>query len=287
MSGSPSLIWEFEKMMIMRDERQRRRMVFAFIFILSLGLSTNAAVQGNQATSLQERLVAGLAAQNEEQRMEALVDLSALFRSAPGIITNSTLIALSETLQHDSSPVVRALAARALELGGDEDASGHLIAALAKEKEVAVRKAIAYALAHYPSAPVTHAFIKLLNNKKQELRAAASYGLAESGDPLARKPLIDFLQKRDDDEDSFARSQAARGLGKIASREAIEPLLRALTRDKSGEVRREAAVALGNIATKQDLNVIDALREATMSSDPYLTIAADNALSNINSRSLL
>jgi HEAT repeat protein len=129
--------------------------------------------------------------------------------------------------------------------------------------------------------------IELLKDKKQELRAAAAYGLAESGDPLALKPLIDFLRKRDDEEDSFARSQAARGLGKIARREAIDPLLRALMRDKSGEVRREAAVALGNIATKQDLNVIDALREATLSSDPYLTIAADNALANINSRSLL
>jgi HEAT repeat protein len=262
-------------------------MVFAFIFILSLGLSTNAAAQENRSTSLQDRLVAKLATQDEEQRMEALVDLSALFRSAPGIITSTTLVALSETLQHDSSPVVRALAARALELGGDENASGHLIAALAKEREVAVRKAIAYALAHYPSAQVTYALIELLKDKKQELRAAAAYGLAESGDPLALKPLMDFLRKRGDEEDSFARSQAARGLGKIARREAIEPLLRALTRDKSGEVRRDAAVALGNIATKQDLNVIDALREATLSSDPYLTIAADNALANINSRSLL
>jgi len=271
----------------MRDERQGRRMVFAFLFSLSLGLSANAAAQGNRANILQDRLVAKLAVQDEEQRMEALVELSALFRSTPGIITSSTLVALAETLKHDSSPVVRALAARALELGGDKNASGHLIAALAKEKEIAVRKAIAYALAHYPSTSVTLVLIDLLKDKKQELRAAAAYGLAESGDPAALKPLIDFLRKRDDEEDSFARSQAARGLGKIARREAIEPLLRALTRDKSGEVRREAAVALGNIATKQDLDVIEALREATLSSDPYLTTAADGALANINSRSLL
>jgi len=219
--------------------------------------------------------------------MEALVELSALFRSAPGIITNATLIALSDTLQHDSSPVVRALAARTLELGGDTSASRHLLAALAKEKEVAVRKAIAYALARYPSVPVTLALIDLLKDKNQELRAAAAYGLAEFGDPSALKPLIDFLRKRDGDDDSFARSQAARGLGKIARREALEPLLRSLTRDDSGEVRREAAIALGNIATKQDLKVIDSLREATLSSDPYLSLAADNALANIHSRSLL
>jgi HEAT repeat protein len=274
-------------MMILRDERMRRRLGFAFFFILSLSLSTNALAQGNRAASLQEQLVAGLAKGDKEQRMEALVELSALFRSAPGIITDSTILALSETLRHDSSPVVRALAARTLELGGDADASGHLIAALRTEKEVAVRKAIAYALARFPSAPVTQVLIELLNDKKQELRAAAAYGLAESGEPSALKPLIDFLRKRDSEEDSFARSQIARGLGKIARREALDPLLKSLTRDDSGEVRREAALALGNIATKQDLKVIDALREATLSSDPYLALAADNALANIHSRSLL
>ncbi|MBO0801199.1 MAG: HEAT repeat domain-containing protein, partial [Blastocatellia bacterium] len=192
-----------------------------------------------------------------------------------------------ETLQHDSSPVVRALAARALELGGDAKASGPLRAALVKEKEVAVRKAIAYALARYPSLPVTLTLIDLLKDKNQEMRAAAAYGLAEAGDPSALKPLIDFLRKRASNEDSFARAQAARGLGKIARREAVEPLLRLLTRDDSGEVRRESAIALGNIATKQDQKVIDALHEATLSSDPYLSTAADDALANIHSRSLL
>src|SRR5262245_25547921 len=149
-------------MMIAREERKKRRIGFAFFFILSLGLSPNAIAQGTQDTGnqagnreRQEKLVAGLSHQDTEQRMEALVELSALFRSAPGIITNATLIALSDTLQHDSSPVVRALAARTLELGGDTSASRHLLAALAKEKEVAVRKAIAYALARYPSVPVT------------------------------------------------------------------------------------------------------------------------------------
>jgi HEAT repeat protein len=280
-----------EEMMIMREARKRRRIGFAFFFILSLGLSTSAPAQANRGNSApagtQERLVAGLANPDKEQRMEALVELSALFRSAPGIITDSTIIALAETLQHDLSPVVRALAARTLELGGDANASKHLIAALVKEKEVAVRKAIAYALARYPSAPVTYALIELLKDKKQEVRAAAAYGLAESGDPLALKPLLDFLRKRDSDEDSFARSQAARGLGKIARREALDPLLKSLTHDDSGEVRREAAGALGNIATKHDLKVIDALREATLSSDPYLSSAAADALANIHSRSLL
>src|SRR5262245_60969307 len=70
-----------EEMMIMRDARKRRRIGFAFFFILSLGLSTSAPAQANRGTSApagtQERLVAGLANPDKEQRMEALVELSA------------------------------------------------------------------------------------------------------------------------------------------------------------------------------------------------------------------
>jgi HEAT repeat protein len=57
-----------------------------------------------------------------------------------------------------------------------------------------------------------------------------------------------------------------------------------LSNDKSEEVRREAALALGRIATSQDAKVIEALRNATLSNDPYLVSAAENAIANINSR---
>lgn len=73
---------------------------------------------------------------------------------------------------------------------------------------------------------------------------AAAYALAEINDPTAEKALTEVLQKRGQDQDAFARAQAARGLGRFGSRKAIEVLLRALTRDKSQEVRRESARAL-------------------------------------------
>jgi hypothetical protein len=57
-----------------------------------------------------------------------------------------------------------------------------------------------------------------------------------------------------------------------------------LSNDRSQEVRREAALSLGLIATSQDLKAIEALRNATLSNDPYLVIAAENAIANINSR---
>jgi HEAT repeat protein len=147
-----------------------------------------------------------------------------------------------------------------------------------------VRKAIIYALARYPQAPVTSALIPFLKDKKPELRAAAAFALAEIGDASSAPALAEVLRKRGKDEDAFARSQAARGLGGVGGREAVNSLLEALTRDKSQEVRREAARALGRIATKQEVRVIEALRAATTSNDPYLATAADEAMASINLR---
>lgn len=254
------------------------------IFSLGFHMPQKEAAQQKQNAGLQDQLVAKLGSGHEEQRMDLLVQLGALFTSAPGTITQSTITAVSDSLHRDSSPVIRALAARVLELGGDASAVGPLLAAMEKEREFAVRKAIIYALAPYPSSLVTATLITLLKDKKNEIRAAAAYGLAESGDPLATAELTEFLQRRGKVEDAFARSQAARGLGKIANRESMEPLLKSLKTDKSEEVRREAARSLGRIATRQDVKVIDALRKATLSSDPYLTMAADDALAIINSR---
>jgi HEAT repeat protein len=256
------------------------------VCLLWIGSAAIVYPQDNspQPAGRDDRLIAQLNSDEEEQRLDALVHLGALLTSFPGTIDNPTISAVANLLLRDSSPVVRALAARTLELGNDERAVPHLLAAIEKERQVPVRKAIAYALARYPSPPVTTALISLLKDKKHEVRAAAAYALAQSGDPLATNALIEVLEKRRKDEDSFARSMAARGLGKIASREAIEPLLRSLNHDKSDDVRREAAGALGSIATKQDIKVIEALQQAALSPDPYLTDAADNALLDIDLR---
>lgn len=247
------------------------------------------AQQSNRQTnSSQKELLARLASSDEEQRLDAVLQMGAFLRDATDSAETPAITALSNALQQDSSPVVRALAARALELGGGNQFSDKivpaLIAALGKEREGAVRKAIIYALAHYPQPQVTAVLIPLLDDKNSELRAAAAYALAESGDASATQPLIEALRKRGGDEDAFARSQAARGLGRIGDRDSINPLLEALTRDKSQEVRRDAATALGRIAARQDAKVIEALRNAALSNDPYLVAAADNAIASVNAR---
>ena len=226
--------------------------------------------------------------------MDALVQLGALLTAGQDSVSDSIFSSLGALLQRDPSPVVRALAARTLELAHDPRAVPHLISAVEPEQQVAVRKAIIYALARYPSSQVTETLTALLNGKKigkkiskkdeDEIRSAAALALAEVGDSSAVSALLEVLTRRRREEESFARSQAARGLGRIADRRALDPLLIALTHDKSMAVQREAARALGLIATDQDTKVLEALRAAALADDPYLAAAADNALNSITLR---
>lgn len=241
---------------------------------------------------LRKELLSRLASGNEEQRIDAITQISALRHDASDSDQLPVNTALGNSLHQDPSPVVRALTARALGIvAGDQGHSQSdniavkaLITAIGKERETAVRKAIIYALACYPQPQVTTALIPFLKDKKREVRAATAYTLAENRDPASMQSLVELLRRNGKDDDAFARSQAARGLGRIGVREAIDPLIMALTRDRSQEVRREAAQALGRIATRQDANVIEALRGATLSNDPYLVTAAESAIASINAR---
>jgi len=234
----------------------------------------------------QEALAARLAAADEETRLAALVDLAALFKSHLNVPRPAILKALTNTLQNDLSPIIRTHAARVLEFAGEPNVSEALLSALRTERELATRKAIIYALARYPAPQVTVALLPLLMHKEKELRATTAYALAELADTAAATALLEFLQKRNKDEDIFARSQAARGLGRIGYQAAIPVLLKAMQHDKAQLVRREAAYALGWLAPAQATDVVAALREATKDDDPYLREAANAALIQINLRSV-
>ncbi len=146
-----------------------------------------------------ERLASG----GEEQRIDSLVRICALLRDEPDAIETPVITSIGDALQRDSSPVVRALAARALETcagnlgaGQGDVARSTLLASLGKEREVAVLKAIIYALARYPQPQVTSALIPFLKKKRSELRAAAAYALAEIGDPDTAQALAELLRQR-------------------------------------------------------------------------------------------
>ena len=62
-------------------------------------------------------------------------------------------------------------------------------------------------------------------------------------------------------------------------------LLDSLSRDKSPEVQRESAHALGLIASGQDPKVLESLRSLMLQSDPFLIVIAGDALERIRLRS--
>jgi len=251
--------------------------------LLTLLLSAGAAFSTSQDDQ-QRNLTMHLTSGEDEQRFDAAAQLVALFNAYPNSAMPQTLSALIKALQGDSSPVVRALSARALENCCGEKAVPQLLASLPTEREIAVRKSILYALATHRSPQITSALLPLLRDKKQEIRAATAYALAEIGDASSSNALIDVLQRRHGDEDAFARSQAARGLGRIGNHAVTDVLLTSLVRDKSQEVRRELARALGLLAAKQDVKVVEALHLVTLQSDPYLTAIAGEALEKIRQR---
>lgn len=255
----------------------------AFLTVLILISSVASGQEAKLPSQIwQERLVMQLAAGDEEQRLDAAAQLGAGFNSAPATATPQTIAGLANSLQRDASPIVRALVARAFENCCGEQMVPSLLVSLVGEHEIAVRKAIIYTLARYRSPQIVSSLAPLLRDKNQEIRAATVFALAEIAQVASIMAFIEILQKWQKEEEAFARSQAARGLGKIGDRVAIDILVRALLRDKSQEVRREAARALGLIATQRDTNVVEALREVTLQADPYLAVIASGVLGNFN-----
>lgn len=256
--------------------------------LIALALAVTVALAQEASPredDLPKSLLARLASPDEEQRLDALVELAGMFSKSSGEADFSAITATAIAMRNDLSPVVRALAARALEVCGDPRAAEPLISALGSEREVAVRKAIIYGLARHSSPQAAPALIPLLNDKQREIRGASAFALAEIRDPSSAGPLLELLRKRGKDEDAFARSQAVRALGFVGDRSAIEPLLKLLTKEKWPDVRREAAGSLGRLAAPQDATVMEALRDAVLASDPHLAIAAGAAIAAINSRS--
>jgi HEAT repeat protein len=185
----------------------------------------------------------------------------------------------------DQLPIVRAAAAHAILFLPSLEASTLLIPLL-QDKSEFVRRETAYALGEMRSRaavePLAHL---LLIDKDAGVRGAAAVALGEikdeSGIPalsqaLGGPPLTQKKKKPKGETNEFVLRAAARSLGQIRSRAAVEILIGALgNKDHAGDVRREAAIALGLIG---DSAAVPALRAAFLSEDPYLSEAARDAL---------
>jgi HEAT repeat protein len=233
------------------------------------------------AQSAVEKQRQRLSAADPEERRDALMQLWAMHRAEA-----SRVAAVGLT---DASPMVRAVAAKAiLALGPAESVAA--LTPLLGDKDEFVRREVAYALGQTKSRNAAAALAQLLLNDKEDgVRAAAAVSLGEVGDETAVVTLANVLsgdgngstkKKSKGERNTFVLRAVARSLGQIKSRAAVPALITALTNEKfDGDIRREAARSLGMIG---DPAAIPALRAAATSGDPYLAQAAFESLRKLN-----
>jgi HEAT repeat protein len=230
----------------------------------------------SQGTSIQETIEAQkqrLSSADAEERRDALMRLGLLRRPEA---SSAAMAGLS-----DASPMVRAVAAKAVLSVGPEQSVPALLPLL-NDKDEFVRREVAYALGLTKSRAATSALTGLLTGDKEDgVRSAAAVALGEIGDEAAVVSLaaVLTLEGKKREKNVFVMRAAARSLGQIRSRAGVPALVTALGNEKLDEdIRREAAQALGLIG---DPSAVPALRTAATSEDPYLAEAAVNSLKKI------
>jgi HEAT repeat protein len=244
--------------------------------------------QQTALTPLQRRIEierARLSSSDKEERREAVQRLGAMARPESSRAAGLAL--------NDSSPVVRATAARAVLSLGPAEAST-LLVPLLRDKDEFVRREAAYALGSAGHPTAVAALVGALGGDKEAaVRGAAAVALGQIADPaavpalsealgrrIAATGILNRLRRRQTEEDEFVRRSAAVALGQIKSRDAVPALVAALSNERAGDdVRREAASALGLIG---DPAAIPALRAALTARDPYLSRIAYEALRRLD-----
>jgi HEAT repeat protein len=212
-----------------------------------------------------------------EERRDALMRLGNLKRPDA---SRAAVTGLSDPL-----PIVRATAAHAILFLPSLEASTLLIPLL-QDKSEFVRRETAYALGQAHSRAAVEPLANLLLvDKEAGVRGAAAVALGEIRDEsaipalsqaLGGPPLTQKKKKSKGEANEFVLRAVARSLGQIRSRAAVDILIGALGNEAhAGDVRREAAIALGLIG---DSAAVPALRTAFLSEDPYLAEAAREAL---------
>jgi HEAT repeat protein len=114
-----------------------------------------------------------------------------------------------------------------------------------KDKELNVRSAAAASLGHFGSQDVATALVALMAEEDPGVRSSAAIGLGECN--IASGEVVLGLIKLLKDTDFWARTCAARSLGKLHDTRAVGPIT-ALLKDTNSSVRASAARALGELA---------------------------------------
>jgi HEAT repeat protein len=252
---------------------------FACVFCLSLAYSVCAqsteTLTPAQLEIHQQR--ERFSSSSDEDRRDALMRLGAMHLAEA---SRAALPGLT-----DPSPMVRVTAVRAI-LSLSPAESVQALVPLLGDKDEFVRRETSYALGLTRSKDATAPLVdRLLQDKEDGVRGAAAVALGQIGDESAVVSLATVLtgqatRKGKREQNEFVLRAAAESLGHIKSRAGVPALIAVLNNEKlSSDIRREAARALGLIG---DPSSVPALNQASMSSDPYLSLAAHEALKKIS-----
>ncbi len=248
--------------------------------LLGVAAWTAFAQDGNRPTPMQREIELQrrrLSSTEVEERRDALMRLGNLRRPDASRAAAAGL--------NDPAPIVRVTAAHAILFLPPQEAIT-LLSPLLKDKSEFVRRETAYAMGETRSRAAVEPLANLLLvDKEAGVRGAAAVALGEIGDESAVPALSQVLggptpaqkkKKSKAQENEFVLRAAARALGQIRSRAGVDILIATLGNEAhAGDVRREAAIALGLIG---DPAAVPALRAAFSSEDPYLSEAAGEAL---------
>ena len=182
----------------------------------------------------------------------------------------------------------------------NRDVAGLIEALNHKENEIQDKAQLALVRI---GAPAVEPLIQTLKDENRNIRWRAAEALGKIGDARAVEPLIQALMYGD----SGVRKHIVRALGSIRDAKVIEPLALVL-RDKSSEVRWEAAETLDELGWKPQNDVekahyliakvswgelvilgepsIEPLNQALKDDDKHVREAAEEALKKIKSSTL-
>lgn len=276
--------------------------VFSFFCGSLFLLLTATAARAQDITVLETTIRTG----TSEQKRDALFQIRNL---SSEIASRAAVPALK-----DPDPIVRATAASSVVFLPEPAAVAALTPNL-NDKDAFVRKETAHALGKIESPDAAPALIELLRREKDlEVKAAIAIALGQTGNHIAVDQLTTILKRKPKEDEEFFRRSAARSIGQIAQSlrtgnakavtpqsflpeklknlstgsnltadfnapiKTLETVLR--SSKEADDTRREAAFALGAIASRESITVLESSRN---SSDPYLAEIAREALAKIAS----
>ncbi len=276
-----------------------------FVFLCVLCTFAGNSFAQTNLDVLAEKIARG----NTEQKRDALFQIRNLETKEASRIAVAAL--------RDSNETVRATAAFSIIFLPKDEALQVLLPLLNDKKEL-VRRETAYALGKVRNRDAINFLIQIFQKDKiSDVRNAAIVALGEIGDASAVDALITILQKKPKSEDEFLRRSAARSIGQIAQiiqtnetkvltpekilldkynliekpkyfnltatfptfRTANNILIQTLQNQKEfDDVKREAAFALGEIADK---SAIPVLQTNLTAKDYYLAEISQESLRKI------